>query len=126
MSTHPDPTPPALTSTTPDTACVITARPLSTALDPPLTDAMTSTPAPPPAQPGAGRNAAVTPDVLWSDRKTNAARMGNSVGFTSTDVTDEADVQAACANTTDLGGQDIVINCTGIALRARTVSGKSP
>ena len=63
-------------------------------------------------------------DLATSDGAAIAAELGIKALFIPTDVTKEADVQAAVDSSDSLGGLDIVVNCAGINRGAR-VAGKN-
>lgn len=69
---------------------------------------------------------AVIADLPSSNGAVIAKELGERVRFAPTDVTDEADVQAAVDAATVLGGLDVVVNCAGIASAVRVVGKKGP
>jgi len=68
----------------------------------------------------------VIADLPSSPGQQAAAGMGSQVTFAATDVTDEADVQAAVDVAAGLGGLHIVVNCAGVATPGRVLSRKGP
>jgi NAD(P)-dependent dehydrogenase (short-subunit alcohol dehydrogenase family) len=58
---------------------------------------------------------AVIADLSSSDGELIAKELGDRVRFVPTDVTDEAEVQAAVDAASELGGLHVVVNCAGIA-----------
>lgn len=69
---------------------------------------------------------AVIADLASSDGEVITKELGERVRFAPTDVTDEADVQAAVDAATELGGLDVVVNCAGIVSATRVVGRMGP
>jgi NAD(P)-dependent dehydrogenase (short-subunit alcohol dehydrogenase family) len=67
---------------------------------------------------------AVIADLSSSDGELIAKELGDRVRFVPTDVTDEAEVQAAVDAASELGGLHVVVNCAGIAAGIRVVGKK--
>lgn len=65
----------------------------------------------------------VIADLAGSPGESVAAELGDRVRFVPTDVTSEADVEAALDAAEELGALSIVVNCAGISKTAR-VAGK--
>lgn len=65
-------------------------------------------------------------DLASSAGERIAGELGDTVVFAPTDVTSEADVQAAVDAATALGGLDIVVNCAGIVNANRVVGRTGP
>ncbi|MEU6371549.1 3-hydroxyacyl-CoA dehydrogenase [Streptomyces sp. NPDC046909] len=68
----------------------------------------------------------VLADLPSSEGKAVAATLGDRAVFVSTDVTDEADVNAALDAAAELGAPRIAVNCAGIGTAARTLSKNGP
>lgn len=68
----------------------------------------------------------VIADLPSSDGELIAKRLGDRVRFVPTDVTDEAQVQAAVDAASGLGGLHVVVNCAGIASAVRVVGRNGP
>jgi NAD(P)-dependent dehydrogenase (short-subunit alcohol dehydrogenase family) len=67
---------------------------------------------------------AVIADLSSSDGELIAKELGDRVRFVPTDVTGEAEVQAAVDAASELGGLHVVVNCAGIAAGIRVVGKK--
>jgi NAD(P)-dependent dehydrogenase (short-subunit alcohol dehydrogenase family) len=74
----------------------------------------------------AGGATVVICDLASSDGEAVAEQLGERVRFVPTDVTSEADVQAAVDAATDLGGLHIAVNCAGVGTPGRVVGKKGP
>jgi NAD(P)-dependent dehydrogenase (short-subunit alcohol dehydrogenase family) len=68
----------------------------------------------------------VIADLPSSNGELIAKDLGERVRFVPTDVTDEAEVQAAVDAASVLGGLHVVVNCAGIASATRVVGKKGP
>jgi NAD(P)-dependent dehydrogenase (short-subunit alcohol dehydrogenase family) len=66
-------------------------------------------------------------DLPGSDGEKSAQAIGDRAAFVATDVTDEADVNAAIGTAIDrFGGLEIAVSCAGIAVAERTVGRDAP
>ena len=65
-------------------------------------------------------------DLPSSDGKAVAEALGDRVRFAPTDVTSEADVQAAIDVAGELGGLHIAVNCAGIGTPGRVLGRRGP
>ncbi len=65
-------------------------------------------------------------DLPGSDGKAVAEALGDRVRFAPTDVTSEADVEAAIGIAGELGGLHIAVNCAGIGTPGRVLGRKGP
>jgi NAD(P)-dependent dehydrogenase (short-subunit alcohol dehydrogenase family) len=74
----------------------------------------------------AGGATVVICDLASSDGEAVAEQLGERVRFVPTDVTSEADVQAAVDAATDLGGLHIAVNCAGVGTPGRVVGKEGP
>ena len=75
----------------------------------------------------AARGAAVVIcDLPGSDGKAVAEALGDRVRFAPTDVTSEADVQAAVDAAGELGGLHIAVNCAGVGTPGRVLGRRGP
>jgi NAD(P)-dependent dehydrogenase (short-subunit alcohol dehydrogenase family) len=74
----------------------------------------------------AGGATVVICDLASSDGEAVAEQLGERVRFVPTDVTSEADVQAAVDAATDLGGLHVAVNCAGVGTPGRVVGKRGP
>jgi NAD(P)-dependent dehydrogenase (short-subunit alcohol dehydrogenase family) len=65
-------------------------------------------------------------DLAGPDGEAAARRIGQRARFVPTDVTSEADVEAAVSTAAQLGGLHIAVNCAGVGTAGRVVGKRGP
>ena len=74
----------------------------------------------------AGGASVIICDLPGSEGKAVAEALGEGARFAPTDVTSEADVEAAVAMAGELGGLHIAVNCAGVGTPGRVLGRKGP